>query len=64
MVWQEVMNVKVKEPSNSMRIDIPKDNVLPAAHREDQVKYRVTGFMDPGPPTKLINELLGRTRPM
>jgi iron(III) transport system substrate-binding protein len=64
MVWQEVMNLKVKEPSNSMRIDITKDNVLPEARREDQVKYRVTGFMDPGPPTKLINELLGKTRPM
>jgi iron(III) transport system substrate-binding protein len=64
MVWQGVMNVKVKEPSNSMRIDIPKDNVLPEARRDDQVKYRVTGFMDPGPPTKLINELLGRTKPM
>jgi ABC-type Fe3+ transport system substrate-binding protein len=61
MVWQEVMNVKVEEPSNSMRIDIPKDNVLPPAQREDGVKYQVTGFLDPGPPTKLINELLGRT---
>ncbi|HWP57389.1 MAG TPA: hypothetical protein VNL14_05845 [Candidatus Acidoferrales bacterium] len=61
MVWQEVMNVKVKEPSNSMRIDIPKDNVLPAGQRDDKLKYVVTGFLDPGPPTKLINELLGRT---
>jgi iron(III) transport system substrate-binding protein len=60
MVWQEVMNVKVKEPSNSMRVDIPKDNVLPAAQREDGVKYRVAGFLNPGPPTKLIDELLGR----
>ena len=34
MVWQEVMNTKVDEPSNSMRTDIPKDNVLPAARRE------------------------------
>jgi iron(III) transport system substrate-binding protein len=59
-VWQEVMNVKAKEPSNSMRIDIQKDNVLGAAQREEGVKYQVTGFLDPGPPTKLINELLGR----
>jgi len=59
-VWQEVMNVKVAEPSNSMRIDIPKDNVLPAARREEGVKYTVTGFLDPEPPTKLIEELLGR----
>jgi len=60
MVWQEVMNVRVKEPTNSMRIDIPKDNVLPAARREEGVKYQVTGFLDPESPTKLINELLGR----
>lgn len=59
-VWQEVMNLKVREPTNSMRIDIPKDNVLPAAQREDGVNYRVTGFLDPAPPTKLIDELLGR----
>jgi iron(III) transport system substrate-binding protein len=61
-VWQDVMNVKVKEPSNSMRIDISKDNVLPAAQREDGVRYNVTGFLDPGPPTKLIDELLRRKR--
>jgi ABC-type Fe3+ transport system substrate-binding protein len=62
MVWQEVMNTKIGEPSNSMRIDIPKDNVLPAARREDGMKYTVTGFMDPEPPTRLIDELLGRKR--
>jgi iron(III) transport system substrate-binding protein len=61
-VWQDVMNSKVEEPSNSMRIDIPKDKVLPAARREDGVKYTVTGFLDPEPPTKLIDELLGRKR--
>ena len=43
-----------------MRIDIPKDNVLPAARRDDREKYQVTGFLDPAPPTKLIEELLGR----
>jgi hypothetical protein len=60
MVWQEVMNAKVGEPSNSMRIDIPKDNVLAAARRDDGEKYQVTGFLDPAPPTKLIEEMLGR----
>jgi hypothetical protein len=60
MVWQEVMNAKVGEPSNSMRIDIPKDNVLAAARRDDAEKYAVSGFLDPVPPTKLIEELLGR----
>jgi iron(III) transport system substrate-binding protein len=62
MVWQDVMNTKVEEPSNSMRIDIPKDNVLPAARREEGMKYTVTGFLDPEPPTKLIDELLGRKK--
>jgi iron(III) transport system substrate-binding protein len=61
-VWQEVMNLKVSEPSNSMRMDIPKDKVLPAARREDGVKYTVTGFLDPEPPTRLIDELLGRKK--
>ncbi len=60
MVWQEVMNTKVGEPSNSMRVDIPKDKVLPAARRDDGEKYQVTGFLDPVPPTKLIEEMLGR----
>jgi len=59
-IWQETMNTKVGEPSNSMRIDIPKNNVLPAARREDGEKYQVTGFLDPGPASKLIDELLGR----
>jgi hypothetical protein len=56
------MNIKVSEPSNSMRIDIPKDNVLPAARREDGTKYTVTGFVDPEPPARLIDELLGRKK--
>ena len=59
-VWQEVMNTKVGEPSNSMRVDIPKDKVLPGARRDDAAKYTFTGFLDPEPPTKLIEELLGR----
>jgi len=60
MVWQEAMNAKVVEPSNSMRIDIPKDSVLPEARREEGKEYRVTGILDPEPAAKLINELLGR----
>lgn len=62
LVWQEVMNTKVGEPSNSMRIDIPKDKVLAAARREDGMKYTITGFLDPEPATKLIDELLGRKK--
>ena len=58
MVWQEVMNTKVLEPSNSMRIDIPKDNVPPEARREEGKRYGVTGIFDPDPVAKLVNELL------
>lgn len=56
-VWQETMNIKVAEPSDSMRIDIPKDKVSPSARRDEGKKYRVTGFLDPDPPNKMFNEL-------
>jgi ABC-type Fe3+ transport system substrate-binding protein len=61
-VWQEAMNNKVVEPSDSMRVDIPKDNVLKAARREDGKKYVVTGFQDPEPVTKLINEIRAKNK--
>lgn len=60
IVWQEVMNTKVSEPSDSMRTDIPKDNVAPPARREEGRRYQVTGFLDPEPAAKLMNESLGR----
>jgi iron(III) transport system substrate-binding protein len=56
-VWQEAMNIKVVEPSDSMRVDTPKDKVLPSARREEGKKYRVTGFLDPDPPAKMFKEL-------
>ena len=56
-VWQDVMNNKVVEPSDSMRTDIPKENVLRPSRREEGKKYAVTGFQDPEPVTKLINEI-------
>jgi ABC-type uncharacterized transport system YnjBCD substrate-binding protein len=59
-VWQAVMNTKVMEPSDSMRTDIPKDNVPAPARREEARKYRVTGFLDPDPAEKLFRELLSR----
>jgi ABC-type thiamine transport system substrate-binding protein len=61
-VWQEVMNTKVIEPSNSMRIDIPKDHVLPDSRRDEGRPYRVTGILDPDPVQKLVNEELSRAR--
>jgi ABC-type Fe3+ transport system substrate-binding protein len=57
IVWQDVMNKKVVEPSDSMRIDIPKDDVLPPSRRDPGKKYTVVGFQDPEPVTKLINEI-------
>ena len=58
MVWQHVMNVKEVEASDSMRIDIPKDDVLPEARRVDGKKYSVVGFLDPEPAQKLLQEIL------
>jgi ABC-type Fe3+ transport system substrate-binding protein len=60
MVWQEAMNNKVVEPSDSMRIDIPKDNVLRTGRRDEAKKYTVTGFQDPEPVTKMLNEIRGK----
>jgi len=62
MVWQAVMNAKVVEPSNSMRIDISKDDVLPSARREDGRTYRVTGFQDPEPVMRLVQDLKGKAK--
>jgi iron(III) transport system substrate-binding protein len=61
-VWQAVMNTKVLESSDSMRIDIPKDKVAAPARREERRKYRVTGFLDPDPPEKLFRELLSKDK--
>ncbi len=58
MDWQKVMNTKEVEPSDSMRIDIPKDDVLPDGRRLEDRKYEVIGFLDPEPVQKLINDLL------
>ncbi len=55
--WQRVMNTIVIEPSNSMRIDISKDDVLPEARREKGRTYKVTGFLNPDPVQKLVKEL-------
>jgi iron(III) transport system substrate-binding protein len=60
--WQTVMNGKVQEPSDSMRVDIAKDKVSAPAKREEGKKYRVTGFLDPDPPTKLFKELTSKEK--
>jgi iron(III) transport system substrate-binding protein len=61
-VWQTVMNTKVQEPSDSMRVDIPKDKVAAPAKREEGKKYRVTGFLDPDPAGKLFKELASKEK--
>jgi iron(III) transport system substrate-binding protein len=63
MVWPATMNGKVQEPSDSMRIDIPKDRVSAPAKREEGKKYRVTGFLDPDAPTKLFKDLISKEKP-
>jgi iron(III) transport system substrate-binding protein len=58
IVWQSVMNKKEVEPSDSMRMDIPKDDVLPDGRRVPGREYQVIGFLDPEPVQKLIQEIL------
>jgi iron(III) transport system substrate-binding protein len=58
MVWQNVMNKKEVEASDSMRIDIPKEDVLPDGRRVEGKKYNVVGFLDPEPVQKLLQEIL------
>jgi iron(III) transport system substrate-binding protein len=57
-VWQHVMNKKEVEASDSMRVDIAKDDVLPEARRLEGKKYSVVGFLDPEPVQKLLQEIL------
>ena len=56
--WQHVMNVKEVEASDSMRIDIPKDEVLADGKRVAGKQYEVIGFLDPEPVQKLLGEIL------
>jgi iron(III) transport system substrate-binding protein len=58
MVWQNVMNKKETEATDSMRIDIPKEDVLPDGRRVEGKKYNVVGFLDPEPVQKLIQEVV------
>jgi iron(III) transport system substrate-binding protein len=58
MVWQNVMNKKEVEASDSMRIDIPKEDVLSDGRRVEGKKYNVMGFLDPEPVQKLLQEIL------
>ena len=57
-LWQQVMNVKEVEASDSMRVDIAKDDVLPDGKRTSGREYQVIGFLDPDPVQKLLQEIL------
>ena len=58
IVWQNVMNKKEVEASDSMRIDISKEDVLSDGRRVEEKKYNVVGFLDPDPVQKLLQEIL------
>ena len=58
MVWQTLMNKKEVEASDSMRIDIPKEEVLASGRRLSGKEYHVVGFLDPEPVQKLIQEVV------
>ena len=58
MVWQRVINTKVLESSDSMRIDIPKDDVIIDNKRVPGVNYRMIAFRDPRPAVRLMREIL------
>src|SRR4030095_15103477 len=58
IVWQKVMNKREVEAADAMRIDIPKEDVLPEARRLEGKKYNVVGFLDPDPVQKLLQEIL------
>jgi ABC-type Fe3+ transport system substrate-binding protein len=58
IVWQRTMNTKEVEPSDSMRVDIPKDDVMAEARRIEGKKYRVVGFLDQKPLQALLSEVL------
>jgi iron(III) transport system substrate-binding protein len=56
ILWQRVMNKVVVEGSDSMRIDVPKDDVLPDSKRMPGRNYRLIGFRDPKPVLKFLDE--------
>ena len=56
--WQRVMNTIVVEESESMRIDIAKDNVILSGRRVKGKEYPMLEFLDPRPVRKFYAELL------
>ena len=55
---QKVVNTMVVEDFDSMRIDIPKNDIIGDGRRLEGRKYQVIGFREPKPVLKLLDELL------
>jgi len=62
MFYQKFLNTEVMEGSDSMRIDIPKDDVLPGYTRIAGQKYTMMGYLDPKPARKFYKEALRNIR--
>lgn len=58
--WQRVLNRIVVSGSDSMRIDIPKDDVLPGYRRKEGKQYQMMGYLDPKPMSKFYAELISK----
>jgi len=54
------MNTIVLEESDSMRVDIPKEDVIPIGRRTKNREYPILGYLDPGPVQKFYAELLAQ----
>ena len=58
MFYQRFLNTEVLEGTDSMRVDISKDEVLPGYRRIEGRQYRVMGFLDPVPTRRFYRDLL------
>lgn len=60
ITWQSVLNKIVVSGSDSMRIDIPKTDVLPGYARKEGKKYQMMGYLDPKAMSKFYTDLLNK----
>jgi iron(III) transport system substrate-binding protein len=58
--WQRVLNQIVVSGSDSMRIDIAKNDVLPGYRRKEGKQYQMMGYLDPKPMSKFYAELISK----
>jgi hypothetical protein len=55
---QKVVNTMIVEDFDSMRVDIPKNDIIGDGKRLEGRRYQVVGFRDPKPVLKLLDEVL------